>query len=267
MTAVRLEPACCHGATRLRCAFRPQPAGRYELSLPGCANRLTLPVGENAEQLEAEPNDVVEQAASLPFPATMNGRLSVPGDVDVFAFAAKKGERFAIDVDSAELQFSTDLVLAVVSEAGKTLVEVDDVKTLRDPSLRFTAPADGRYFVSLRDRSRGGGEEYVYRLHLTALRPDVTARVNTSSLMVHSGQTANLPVLVERIDGLADELEVTAVDLPAGVEVKPQPVPAKTPATIQLPFTVAEKTVARRRAGADRRSQHEDWRSAASAPP
>ncbi len=221
----------------------PQPVSRYELTLPGCVNRLSLPVGVNAELLEAEPNDVVTQAAAVPTPGTVNGRLNKPGDIDVFGFTAKKGEKFALDVDSADLQFPTDAVLAVLSESGKSLVEVDDVKTSRDPSIRFTAPADGRYFVSLRDRSGGGGEDCVYRLHLsTALRPQVTARVNTSSLMVHSGQTTNLPVLVERVDGLDDELEVTAFDLLAGVEVKPQPVPAKTPATIQLPFTVADNT-------------------------
>ncbi len=220
----------------------PQPPGRYELKLPGCVNRLRLPVGENPELLEAEPNNVAEQAVSLPFPATANGRLSEPGDVDFFAFTAKKGERFALDVAASEMQFPVDPVLAVVAENGKTLIEIDDTKTSRDPSLRFTAPADGKYFVSIRDRSSGGGEDYLYRLHLSVIRPGLTARVNTSSLMLPSGQTTNLPVSIERVDGLADELELTAVDLPAGVAVKPQIVPAKTPATVQLPFTVADNT-------------------------
>lgn len=220
----------------------PQATKGYDLTLPGCVNRLTLPVGEHPELLEAEPNNLVEQAALIPFPATINGRLSKPGDVDLIAFAAKKGEKFVIDVDSANLQFSTDIVMSILSDAGKSLAEVDDAKGSRDPSLLFTAPSDGRYFVALRDRSQGGGEEYVYRLQLTALRPELTARVNTSSLMLQAGQSTNLPVLVDRLDGLANELEVTAVDLPAGVSVKPQPVPAKTPATIQLSLTVADTT-------------------------
>ena len=133
-------------------------------------------------------------------------------------------------------------MIAVVNDAGKKLIEIDDVKTSRDPSLRFTAPIDGRYVITLYDRSRRGGADYIYRLHLTPLRPDLTARVNTTSLMVHAGKTTNLPVLIERIDGLSDELEVVAVDLPAGVIVAPQTVPAKTPATVELPFTVNDKT-------------------------
>jgi hypothetical protein len=216
-------------------------ASSLDISLPGGANRLTIPVGDQPEQSEVEPNNTLERAQDMSLPKTVNGRLGAPGDVDVFAFIATKGDRLAIDLDSAELQFPTDLVLSIINEAGKSLLEADDNKTSRDPSARFTVPADGRYFVSIRDRSRDGGDDFVYRLRLGALRPDVTARANVHSLALHSGQTTNLAVIVDRIDALADELELTAEGLPDGVEVKPQAVPAKTPATIQLPFTVADK--------------------------
>ena len=177
----------------------------------------------------------------LTIPTTVNGRLQTPGDVDVFAFDAKQKEKIALELQSAELDFPTDGVLAIFDDKGKQLVELDDSKTSRDPSLRFTAPADGRYFVSLRDRSGGGGVEYVYRLQLSALRPELTARANAASLYVSTGQTVNLPVLVERVDGLADELEVTAEGMPAGVTVASVAVPAKTPGTVQLPFTAGDK--------------------------
>lgn len=218
-----------------------QAADALEVKLPGGANRRSIPLGDLPERLEVEPNNSLEQAQDLSLPQTVNGRLGEPGDVDVFAFTAAKGDRLAIDVDSAELQFPTDLMLSVVNEAGKSVLEADDNKTSRDPSARFTAAANGRYFVSLRDRSRDGGDDCIYRLRLGPSRPDVTARVNVPSLTLHAGQTSNLAVIVDRVDGLADELELTAEGLPNGVEVKPQAVPAKTPATIQLPFTVADK--------------------------
>ncbi len=219
----------------------PQSADAYELKLPGGANWLSLPVGKAAEITETEPNDVAAQAVVLTIPTTVNGRLQTPGDVDVFAFDAKQKEKIALELQSAELDFPTDGVLAIFDDKGKQLVELDDSKTSRDPSLRFTAPADGRYFVSLRDRSGGGGVEYVYRLQLSALRPELTARANAASLYVSTGQTVNLPVLVERVDGLADELEVTAEGMPAGVTVASVAVPAKTPGTVQLPFTAGDK--------------------------
>jgi hypothetical protein len=233
-------PSAQEGFVELK--IPPQPVGQFHLTLPGSSNRLTLPVGENPEVTEIEPNNIADNAMELPFPSTVNGRLQDPEDLDVYSCPAKKGERFVIDVDSADLKFETDVVMTVSNEAGKPLSEVDDTKTSPDPGISFTAPADGRYFISIRDRSGDGSDDYIYRLHLSPLRPDVTARVNVPSLMLHSGQTVNLPVRVTRVDGLASELEITAVGLPAGVEVTPQPVPAKTPATIQLPFVVADTT-------------------------
>lgn len=228
--------------TTLALRIPPQSATRYEVTLPGCANRLRIPVGENAELLESEPNDDAEHALPLAMACTINGRLNRADDVDWFAFNAEKGEQFVLSVDSAQLDFPTDLVVAIVNDAGKKVVEIDDVKTSRDPSLSFTATVKGRYFAMLQDRSRRGGADFVYRLHLTRPRPDVAARVNTASLMVHAGKSANLPVVIDRIDGLTDELEVSVLDLPAGVTVVPQSVPAKTPATVELSFVVADKT-------------------------
>ena len=125
-----------------------------------------MPVGENPESLEKEPNDVIDQAQQIAWPATLNGRFDKLGDIDVFSFTATKGDRLALEVDSAEIQFPADPVVSIINEAGKTLQEVDDYKTSRDPSLRFTAPADGRYFVSLRDRSFSGGNDFIYRLRI-----------------------------------------------------------------------------------------------------
>lgn len=217
----------------------PQTAGVYELILPGGANRLKFPVNEQIEVLEVEPNPLPTQPQAIALPATVNGRLNQPGDVDVYSITAAKGDRWVIEVDSANLNFPTDLILTVGDEAGKTLAEIDDNGMSRDPELRFTVPADGRYCVTLRDRSRNGGAECIYRLRIGPLRPDVTARVNMSSLALSSGETTNLAVIVDRRDEYAGELELIALDLPAGVSVKPQPVPAKTPATINLPFEVA----------------------------
>jgi hypothetical protein len=221
----------------------PQTGERFELQIAGAANRPTLPVSDFAGTVESEPNDAAGQAMSLSLPTTIEGRLERTGDVDTFVFQAAKKEKVALDVEALELDFPLDGVLAVHDEAGKLLVELDDAKTSRDPSLRFTAPVEGRYFVSLRDRVRGGGPDYVYRLHASSPRPRLTARVNSASLLVPTGQTMNLPVLVERVDGLEGELEVTAVGLPAGVAVTPQLVPAKTPATVQLPFVADAKAL------------------------
>jgi len=215
-------------------------AGSFDVTLPGCVNRLSLRADDCPSLQESEPNNLQDQATELTTPITVHGRLAVDGDVDMFCFAAKKGDRLEIDVDSASLHFPLDGVATILDETGKKLLEVDDAKTSRDPSLQFTAPADGRFYVQLRDRSERGGEEFVYRMRMGALRPDVEARVELPSFALTSGQTANLPVKIERVDGFDGELEVTAIDLPAGVTVAPQQVPKGAAATVQLPLSAAE---------------------------
>ena len=214
-------------------------AGLRDLLLPGCANRLTVVTGRAPESIETEPNDTPGQALQVAVPITVNGRIERPGDLDVYSFIAAKGDRFAIEVASADLQFPADPNLSISDEAGKRLVELDDSPPSRDPSLRFTAPADGRFFVTLSDHSDQGGEEFVYRLHIGPLRPEFSARVDVAAFAVHSGQSASLPVKIERTDGLDAELEVTAIDLPNGFSVQQQPVPKTPKSTVSLPLTAA----------------------------
>jgi hypothetical protein len=230
------------GSTTLDHRLPPQPAGRSVVELPHGGNRLTIPIGPDVELAETEPNDDREQARELALPCTVSGRLQTPGDCDVYSVMLDKGAKLAVDLESAGLGFPTDPMLTLSDAEGKVLQEVDDYQALRDPKLRYAAVAAGRYFLTIRDRAADGGDDFVYRLRVSEPRPDITARANTTNLMLHNGRTTNLPVLVDRLDGFGDECEVTALDLPAGVSAEAQLVPAKTPATLQLPIVVKEGT-------------------------
>lgn len=234
-----LTPA---GATTLEYQVAAQAAGRHVVQLAHAANRLSIPVAADPQQLEREPNDGPDQAQELTLPLGVSGRLQAPGDRDVYAVTLEKGAKLAVDLESASLRFPVDPVLTLANADGKTLQEVDDAQASRDPKLRFTAAAAGRYFLTVRDRAAGGGDDFVYRLRVAEPRPDLTARVNTPNLTLHGATPTNLAVLVDRLDGFGEECEVTALGLPSGVSVAAQDVPAKTPATIQLPFTVKDGT-------------------------
>jgi hypothetical protein len=219
----------------LPCAVPPQPAGStFELAVPGAAARLLLPVGEQPELPEAEPNDGRDQAQAVTLPHTVDGRLQAAGDRDVFRLELAKDDQVACAASSADIGFPTDLVLTVSSTDGKVLQENDDFKTSRDPAVRFKAPAAGTYFVSVSDRAGAGGPDSVYRLTMHPPRPRLQARVNVASLTLTAGGTAHLPVVIERLDGFAEEAEVTVIGLPAGVHADPQPVPAQPQATVQV---------------------------------
>ena len=218
-----------------------EEAGPLDVSLPGAITQLTLNVTEEPSHLETEPNNSPEEAEQITSPVAIYGRLQEPEDTDCFAFSAKKGDKLLVELAATNLQSPLDGVLSIVDEAGKSLQEVDDGKTSRDPSITFTAPADGKFFISLRDRSLRGGEEYFYRLRITPPKPDVAARIDVASFALPSGETAKLPIKVQRTGGFEGELEVVPVHLPSGLTASPQDVPKGAAATVQMEITAAEK--------------------------
>ena len=84
-----------------------------------------------------------------------------------------------------------------------------------------TLPADGTYYVHLGDTARNGGEEYGYRLRLSAPQPDFALRVVPSSASMRSKGTATLNVHVIRKDGFTGPIKLTLKDPPPGFSANP----------------------------------------------
>lgn len=211
----------------------------HEITISGAANRLTVPVGDSPEHLETEPNNDTESAQLVTFPVTVNGRFADPGDVDVFRFTATKAQQLKLNVAASTLGFATDPVLTVSDDAGKILKTIDDAAGSRDASLLFTAPADGDYFVTLKDVAERGHVEFIYRLTMAKPKPDLRLTVKTSEFSLESGAELEVPVTLTKLDGFAEEFEVTAIDLPQGVTVEAQKFPAKSPASVKLKLSAA----------------------------
>lgn len=235
------------GLEQLKQTVPGQSVGEFSLQLAPSANQLVLPVESIPSFSEVEPNEDPTSLEPLSTPVIIHGRIEMRselGDLDCYVFKASKGQTWLLDVDAADFRSPLDAVLTVFDEAGKKLVEVDDFESSRDPLIRFTAPTDGLYRLAIRDRADSGGADFIYRLRVTAPRPDVSLRVNTPSVYIETGATASVPVVVHRLDGFAETLELSAVDLPAGVSVTPQAIPEKTPATLSLLFSASEQVVA-----------------------
>jgi hypothetical protein len=132
-------------------------------------------VGVLPEVTEKEPNDDAGKPQRVDLPATVNGRLQNPGDVDCFGVQLHRGQTLVADVAAHETFGSPmDAVLQVISSRGFVL-EANHDHTGLDPRLAFTAPEDGLYVVRLfafpatPDATIGfaGGPEFLYRLTLT----------------------------------------------------------------------------------------------------
>lgn len=175
------------------------PVGLVATSDTGNTKEVGISIDAFPAATESVRSDSARTAAVVPFPATVVGAIDRPGDVDYFAFTAKAGEAVGVRLSTALARPMFIPVLGVTDAAGRVLAEADGGR------LAFTAPAAGRYALSVRDRSFRGGAGFAYRLHagplavVTAPRPLGVPRGTTTAVRlagVHLGSLQNKAVEV-----------------------------------------------------------------------
>jgi hypothetical protein len=148
----------------------------------GLTNKLIFQVGQLKEMKESEPNNTREQACQLPpLPVVVNGQI-MPGDVDMFKFAARKGQHLVVEASArALIPYIADAVpgwfqaiLTLYDAQGKEVAVADDFRFNQDPVLFYDVPADGGYTLSIRDSIYRGRQDFVYRVKIGEL-PFITS--------------------------------------------------------------------------------------------
>jgi hypothetical protein len=104
----------------------------------------------------------------------------------------------------------------------------------RDSRLHFEAPADGNYFVRLRDVRGLDGERYAYRLTLREPAPDFELTFDPKSFNIPRGGRVSVTVTADRKDGFDDAIDVELQDLPAGLTATPGRIPAGAATTVLM---------------------------------
>jgi hypothetical protein len=174
--------------------------------------------GEIAESLEAEPDNDKEHARGGAVPSTINGRIDIPGDADVFAVKCQKGSPVVLEVFARRLNSPLDSLLRVTDANGKQLACNDDLDDKEsgllthhaDSRIQFDPPSNGAYYVHVSDAQRQGGPEYGYRLRIDRPRPDFALRVVPSGINGAPGATVPVTIYAVRKDGFAGEIQVAA---------------------------------------------------------
>ncbi|MBC8329724.1 MAG: hypothetical protein H8E31_13375, partial [Planctomycetes bacterium] len=69
----------------------------------GLTNPLPFALDELPERQEREPNGTPESAQELELPVIVNGRIGEPGDLDVFRFEGRPGDRLVVEVVARRL--------------------------------------------------------------------------------------------------------------------------------------------------------------------
>ena len=141
------------------------PSGFYDARFVGrygVSNPRAFVVGDLPETIESSGNNSPETAAVLTPVTTVNGRAPANA-VDWFKLTAKKGRRIFFDCAAKSIDSRMDAVLTLCDANGRELE-----RNRRGGVLDFTAPADGEYLLKVHDFTYRGGEEFFYRLTISA---------------------------------------------------------------------------------------------------
>jgi hypothetical protein len=209
----------------------PSDSGATAQAHIGDSLPFALNVDDLPEVRETDTPDPV-RGNFLPGPAVGNGRIAVPGEVDRWGFSARKGETWELELRAARLGSPLLGVLTVTDTAGKELARAEAGSGPGvDPSLRFTAPADGLFVATVQDRFRSrGGPTFAYRLRVTRPNPDFDLSFQALGVTVTRGQSAPLRVLARRHGSFTGPIALTIDGLPDGVSApKEIVIPANQP--------------------------------------
>ena len=118
----------------------------------------------------------------------------------------------------------------------------------KDSRLHFDAPADGTYFVRLRDVRGLEGERYAYRLTVREPSPDFDVTFDPKSFNIPRGGRVSVTVTADRKDGFDGAIDVELRDLPAGLTAAPGRIPAGAATTVLMLAAAEDATFERQKA-------------------
>ena len=187
-------------------------------------NSVPFAVDDLPECVAASGNHSAETAQSVALPVIINGRISHPGEAEVFKFEGHAGQRIVAEVSARRLDSPLDSYLWLTDATGQQLAFNDDYEDKgtglntfhADSYLTNTLPANGTYFLHIRDTEGQGGPDFTYRLRLSEPRPDFALRVVPSSVSLRTGMSASLTVYALRRDGFTNAITLNLKNAPPG---------------------------------------------------
>ncbi len=207
-----------------------RPLGSYfqevRHSPSGLATWIPLVLSDLPTAVEVEPNDTLETATlvSAKVPATLNGVLGKPGDVDWFAFELAKDQKLNVQGIARTIGSAADLELVLFNADGREARRVDDTD-LDEASFDFKADKAGLYRLQVRDLARDGGPEFAYRIDVRAGGPQFQLLAEAAELTIPQGTYQPLSLKVTRTE-FNGEIQLELRGAPAGMTLEPNVIPA-----------------------------------------
>jgi hypothetical protein len=143
------------------------PRRGWVFTSQGGAGGLVFAIGDLPEVIERETDgDALPNAVKLP--VTVNGRIFPRDNVDLWEFEAAAGQTLTAMATAKSLNSPLAPRLEILDASGRVIAEnMTFAIPGSDESVRFTAPATGKYRVRVGDARALGGPAFVYRLSIT----------------------------------------------------------------------------------------------------
>jgi hypothetical protein len=200
--------------TRATVAMKPSAPSPPPENAAASATNAGMPATGTAPNVPA--------GQTIQVPSVVSGRIDKPGDVDRYTFDAKTGEKLLFEVISRRAESALDSYIRILNPQGAAISEADDMTADRIQSQdsrleNWTAPADGRYTIELRDMHLRGGPEFTYALLIKQAEPYFTLEIDTDKTQLAPGIYAPIYVRVVRKNGFSGAVQLAVDGLPAGV--------------------------------------------------
>ena len=124
-------------------------------------------------EFDVEPNSGFDNGTMVSVPSAINGILQEAQDQDWYQFECKKDQAFDIEAFAQRIGSPVDVMLNVWGPDKKHIQGNDDSRGA-DSYFRFKAAADGTHYLRVRDRLKRGGDQFIYRVEVSELTPNLT---------------------------------------------------------------------------------------------
>ncbi|MBX3452612.1 MAG: PPC domain-containing protein [Planctomycetaceae bacterium] len=203
-------------------------SGSFEgVTTVGDAPVIPAPVYATTRRVVVEPetpNNEIATAVDLgELPVTVAGRIESENDLDCYRFTAKKGEAFSFEIVARRLSSDLDSYLRFLDANGKVQRETDDItihtELTSDSWLEnWVAPADGDYFVEVRDVHLRGGPRFTYVLNVDRATPYFQLVMDDAKTQLTPGSSNVMFIRALKKNGFDAEIELLIDNLPPGIE-------------------------------------------------
>ena len=193
----------------------------------------------DGDEIGGQGNDSADRAEPVALPVTIDGRFSSKDDSDWFRFTANQGELLQFVVRPAPLASRATPTLEVFNAERHSLAQASAYETAgRDCLLEWKCPADGDYWICLRDARHGirGGQDFIYRFTAAHAEPDFRLSLPQTRLNITPGDKATLTLEVARMEAFSEAIALECAGLPEGVRCEPLEIPAGS-TSVKLTFT------------------------------